>query len=460
MQCRGYDTPETLIFLDPKDYERFDIENNRLVYHRNPEDHRNPFERDRARILHSPFFRSLGGKSQVFGPNQSDFFRTRLTHSLEVAQIGKVLCVEICDKYRKSGLEPALSPWEEVHFCDLVEAVCLAHDLGHPPFGHIGEEALNSIMEDGFEANAQNIRILAKLDTAYPGRLGYTRGVLAGVMKYKIKRSVGNSKFIYNDDWHVIEIACPNWDHDRIIENVSTDNDFSLEVKKSRTLACQIMDLADEITYAGHDIEDVLYTPFLRSGAIESIKNISDDLNILNKIKAEVEIESGKRADNTTLQDHWCQLKGQLIEVISSPSSKEFKIKAHNLRRKHMNLASASCKAERNKNNVWYVTISQDSAIRSALIRWVVVPLVYKDSRLLTLQRKGSKIIKSILLELFDNGSELMPWDYFEKYQSSLTIKDQKRICCDYVCSLTEEYLLRFYQRLFESDRGVLTDFF
>jgi dGTPase len=113
-----------------------------------PKDKRSPFEKDRDRIIHSTAFRRLQGKTQVFGLGGSDFFRTRLTHSLETAQIGKGIAI-FC------GLADT----------DLVEAACLAHDIGHPPFGHTGEGVLKKAMENhgGFEANAQNLRILFRL---------------------------------------------------------------------------------------------------------------------------------------------------------------------------------------------------------------------------------------------------------------------------------------------------------
>lgn len=463
----GYAIPDSLVFLNRADYERLDHEGRKFVFQRNEGDHRNPFERDRARILHSPFFRSLGGKSQIFGPNQSDFFRTRLTHSLEVAQIAKVMAVEICENYRASGCKPELSPWEQLHFCDLVEAVGLAHDLGHPPFAHTGEEALNNVLRDhgniGFEANAQTLRILTRLDKAYPTRPGFTRGVLAGVMKYKIKKSVGLPKFIYDEDWNIVEMTCPWWRHDNRLHHAGSPEEFETQVKKWRTLACQVVDLADEVTYAGHDLEDALHTPLLPRERIEMLSTLTGhpDSDIVKKIQAEVELQSGTVLELPTLQRGWEQLRSRLLGVLRSSAPSEFRSRSHELRRQHMNSACALCRAEKDDEGNWQARISEESALRSSLIRHVIVPLVHHDSRLITLQRKGDRILRAIFEELAkDGGDELFPWDYRDKFASASESHERARICCDFIAAMTEEYALRFYQRLFESDRGVLTDFF
>ena len=462
----SYEIPSSLVFLKEEDYSRLSPDSQEFEYLRNEGDHRNPFERDRARIVHSAHFRSLAGKTQVFGPNQSDFFRTRLTHSLEVAQIAKAMTIQICEQYRQSTKRQALTPWEQVHLCDLVEAICLAHDIGQPPFGHTGEDALHQKARDlggeGFEANAQSLRVLTRLDTAYPGRPGFTRGVLAGVMKYKIKSNEGLPKFIYDQDWKIVKRACPSWQHDITREEFIDDKEFQEAVKKARTFPCQIMDLADEITYAGHDIEDVVFTPLLRHGAIVSITDVLSHIDdeIMRKIQQDVELQSGGSISSDRLPEHWDKLKSRIQDVLQSPSERDFRSAAHLLRREHMNLASSSCTAVKDADKNWTIRISQDAAIRSALIRYVVMPLVYKDSRLVTLQLKGSRIIKRLLEELASNGEDILPVGYREMLTSARNTEERIHVCCDFIAGITEEYSLRLYRRLFESERGVLTDFF
>jgi dGTPase len=148
-------------------------------------DDRNQFETDRSRIIHSASFRRLQGKTQVFVVGKGDFYRTQLTHSLEVAQIAKGIAI------RNGG------------HTDLVEAISLAHDLGHPPFGHSGEDELKKLMSEfgGFEANAQNVRLLTliKKKTHEHDGLSLTRATLDGQLKYKVTFSTGAAKFCYDD---------------------------------------------------------------------------------------------------------------------------------------------------------------------------------------------------------------------------------------------------------------------
>ena len=220
----------------PQDYTSEDAQ--RWVAEAAKSPSRTEFERDRGRVLHSAALRRLGAKTQVLGPEIDDFIRTRLTHSLEVAQVGRSLGKNL-------GCDP-----------DIVETACLCHDLGHPPFGHNGERALDEVSQSigGFEGNAQTFRLLTRLEPkrvapdGKPAGLNLTRATLDAVIKYPWLAGEGplradgtpTKKFnVYPDDAPLFE-----WAHG--------------EHGTSKCVEAQIMDLSDDIAYSVHDGEDAV----------------------------------------------------------------------------------------------------------------------------------------------------------------------------------------------------------
>lgn len=228
-------------------YESFDTD--RWWQEEPKHSHRTAFERDRARVVHSSALRRLGAKTQVLGPGTDDFVRTRLTHSLEVAQVGRELGKTL-------GCDP-----------DIVDAACLSHDLGHPPFGHNGEAALDyaAMGIGGFEGNAQTLRLLTRLepkaftDTGDPVGLNLTRASLDATIKYPWRavdaplRTDGSRspKFgVYESDLEVFEWVRQHAPAERLC------------------IEAQVMDLADDVSYSVHDLEDGIVGGWIPAGAL------------------------------------------------------------------------------------------------------------------------------------------------------------------------------------------------
>ena len=199
---------------------------------------RTAFQRDRDRIIHSIAFRRLRSKTQVFVAPEGDHYRTRLTHSLEVAQIGRVIA-------RALGLDE-----------DLTEALCLAHDIGHPPFGHAGEDALDSALTQhgGFDHNAQTLRTLMRLESPYCTHEGLNLSweVLEGLAK------------------HNGPVEAPHW------ALAELDADFALELDQWPSLEAQVAAVADDIAYDNHDIDDGLRAGFLELDDLLTLDFIAD----------------------------------------------------------------------------------------------------------------------------------------------------------------------------------------
>ena len=241
---------------------------------------RSHFERDRARVLHSAAFRRLATKTQVHTAGSDDFLRTRLTHSLEVAQISREMGARL-------GCDP-----------DVVDVAGLAHDLGHPPFGHNGEHALDGVAEScgGFEGNAQTLRVLTRLEAKVPGAgLNLTRASLDATSKYPWQRKPHNRKFgVYADDAPVFE-----WIR------------RGAPAGERRCLEAQVMDWADDVAYSVHDVEDGVH------GGYITLRTLIDDASERSALCADV---AGSYSDEslTVLEDQLGMLLAD--EVVTAAS--------------------------------------------------------------------------------------------------------------------------------------------
>jgi dGTPase len=277
--------------------------------------HRGDFARDRARVLHSSALRRLGAKTQVVGPGDDDFTRTRLTHSLEVAQVGRELAEQV-------GCDP-----------DVVDTACLAHDLGHPPFGHNGEVALAEAASGigGFEGNAQTLRLLSRLEpkvvdarTGRPAGLNLTRASLDAATKYpwgagQDPRGATGKFGVYADDAEVFAWLRSGAPAGR------------------QCLEAQVMDLADDIAYSVHDVEDAVVTGRTDLGQLALEENrarlgvavrrqvpdatddeVSESLDALATTRGWIEGFDGTRGALSCLKDLTSQLIGRFCLAVQA----------------------------------------------------------------------------------------------------------------------------------------------
>jgi dGTPase len=260
------------------------------------EPYRSDFRRDYARLVHSAAFRRLNGKTQLFPGIESDFFRNRLTHSLEVAQVAKSIAIKLNHEYSFFKDRPIDT--------DLVEIAGLAHDLGHPPFGHNGELALDRCMIEsgGFEGNAQTLRILARLEkkaTSDKSGNGVTPDgedlrfgldlcmrTMASVLKYdrpipkrrSLETYAHPEKGYYESEAEIVQ---------QIKEQVLRGAPFE---GKFKTIECQIMDVADDIAYSTYDLEDAF-----KAGLLTPMDLLAAPKRLLEKVVAEVNRGGGWR---------------------------------------------------------------------------------------------------------------------------------------------------------------------
>jgi len=423
-------------------YGAFDIE--RRSGTASGEDYRTPFQIDRDRVLHTPTFRRLQNKTQVFWSGEYDFYRTRLTHSLEVAQIGKSICY-----WLKSRPESGLA---DDFFIDpdLVEAICLSHDLGHPPFGHAGEKTLNHLMAEhgGFEGNAQTLRLLSeRIFSAKRTGMNPTRAFLDGVLKYKtlwteLKKDDGSrpkNHFIY--------------DHQHVeLDWAMGGNDFPIELEPGPTrdsfksIECQIMDWADDTAYSLNDLSDSVRAGFLNIEKIESWAN-----------KRGESFETG-----TPL--------GKLIEAIRRRAVDPFVgsrigkyIQAARLET-DVNFLSGLTNRYR-----YRLTVDPEIKAESALFKKLAFEVVFLSPQLKQLEHKGSRMLRQLWDVLGEryitkNGKidgqdfQLLPADTAAEIEAGADEAARARLICDFLAGMTDGYAARTYKRLFMPDFGSIGD--
>tara|TARA_B110000116_G_scaffold272306_1_gene296470 strand:- start:393 stop:1766 length:1374 start_codon:yes stop_codon:yes gene_type:complete len=430
-------------------------------------DHRDPFQRDRARILHSASFRRLQSKTQVMGSGQSDFYRTRLTHSLEAAQIGSGITAQL--RYNHPQLSNELFPNTD----SLIETICLAHDIGHPPFGHGGEIALNYMMRDhgGFEGNGQTLRIVARLETfSEHFGMNLTRRTLLGLMKYpqlietlskESKPSIATNfrqlksyewhppKGLYSDDQDIIDwILAPLSKIDRALfqsktgqssnlENISVEDTNKHYKTRFKSLDCSIMELADDIAYGIHDLEDAIVTKVVNRDDFER-----EVIKKLQKIDDAWLQEYSETLTEKLFSDHHHLQKdaiGGLVNYLITA------IKLTDLNEQDdINFSEPLLR--------YNATLSASTAEALKIFKDFVYFYVIRLTSLQRLEYRGQQIVMELFEALSSDPNRLLPSNSAKRWQQAVdTQQNSQRIIADYIAGMTDDYATRLYQSLFNA---------
>jgi dGTPase len=398
-------------------------------------DDRTPAQRDRDRVLYSSAFRRLAEVTQVVSPLGGHLVHNRLTHSLRVAQVGRRLAEKLIKRIPEST--SALDP-------DVVECACLAHDIGHPPFGHCSEEKLNDLAKDfgGFEGNAQSFRILTELafrSEDYRG-LDLTRASLAAVLKYPWLRGENAS---YPKKWGAYE-------------SERRDFGFALEVApgaNARTLEAELMDWADDVTYAVHDIED-----FYRAGRVP--------LNLLAKVRDPRERQRffanvfERRKGKPSFANNQDALKEAFTDVMllfpiedayTGERSHRAALRSFtgNLIGRYINAISLT-----KTNGVWGVTRDTNLEMEVTMFKELIWTYIIEAPSLATQQHGQRKIVEDLFDIYAEAASKEETWALFPDYYRERLevcgsdIGKMNRVCIDLIASLTEGQAIAMHGRL------------
>ncbi|MCZ6529646.1 MAG: deoxyguanosinetriphosphate triphosphohydrolase [Chloroflexi bacterium] len=339
--------------------------------------YRTAFQRDRDRILHTTAFRRLEYKTQVFVITEGDYYRTRLTHTLEVSQIGRTLARAL------GGNE------------DLVEAISLAHDLGHPPFGHSGELTLSRLMADhgGFDHNKQSLRIVTNLERRYPdfSGLNLTWEVREGIVKHETEYDVSDAE--------------------------------GYEPDKRGHLAAQIANVADELAYTAHDLDDGLHSDLISIGQLKGIS--------LWEMTRESIDWTTNELDELTRHRLIRRLIG--LEVSALLEATQQRIEG---------LHSVEALQLLDHNVVGY---SDDFVTMNQQMKDFLYANMYQHYRVVRMQTKAERFIEE-LFNAYVEKPEILPKKVQERIQSG----ELYRTICDYLAGMTDRFALKEYSRLFD----------
>ena len=398
-------------------------------------DYRTPFEINRDRIIHTSAFRQLQSKTQVFLSGEYDFYRTRLTHSIEVSQIGRSICAALRRRSPHLGADFYIDD-------HLVEAACLAHDIGHPPFGHAGERTLHRIMKPwgGFEGNAQTLRMLTETIFTETGRgMNPCRAFLDATLKYKTlygELTEAENHFLYNSQDQYLDWALGGQDFPPELPP-GDDRDAC------KSIECQIMDWADDTAYSLNDIADGYNAGFLTLEAVERWTGRQElppaEAGLMEKLLASI--------------------REQRLEVMLRVRIGDF-INACHLEPDTNFLTGSS------RRYAWKLVVDPGARAEAKLYKKLALHLVFRSRQLQQLEHKSDVMLSQLMTALLDRYATGKSASEFrllrESEEAALNREETEagraRLVCDAVARMTDGAATRLYRRLFDAEFRSITD--
>ena len=348
---------------------------------------RSPFQRDRDRIVHSRAFRRLEYKTQVFINHEGDHYRNRLTHTIEVSTISRTIARALCLNE------------------DLVEVIALAHDVGHPPFGHAGEVVLNEMMQDegGFEHNLQSLRIVEKLEKKYPHFHGLN-------LTWEVRESIIKHR--------------SSFDQPSIVKKYN--------IHQSPLLEAQIVDFSDEIAYTSHDLDDGLLSEIIHEKQLKNIPLWSD---LYHKV-----CQKHPRLD-AELKRYYV-VRNIIDLLVSDLVHQSYK----NILFSHVK------KAEDVKNHPdFLIGFSTKVSKGNQMMKKFLLENLYQHKKVISINRKAATVIRDIFQYFLDHPDKLS-----KSTRRKTRKRSFKRVICDYIAGMTDRYAIYLHQQLFPGKKGRL----
>lgn len=438
---------------------------------------RSPFRRDYARLIHCAAFRRLQGKTQLFAGLESDFFRNRLTHSHEVAQIAKSIALKLnATRLQETPLD-----------LDLIELAGLAHDLGHPPFGHTGEHVLDELMrrQGGFEGNAQTLRILCRLEKKLDDQErqlvrdvpiwyadGEDRAVglnlcsrsLAAILKYDQtipRRRLAKEKLVkghYASERGVVE---------KVWEDVLGDLSTEERGRPRKVIECEIMDIADDIAYSTYDLEDAFKAGLLipldllspsEKVARDVAERVAEELEspatpkdvtaVLRRLLGAFAEPRTTRQEDEELADWYGRELIHSYRASRATAESGFLRTAFTSELVNRFVEAVDVEVDVRRPQLSRITVRAEERREVAVLKHLTYVLLIQSPRMRLVSHRSAQMIREIFHALSSReGRNLLPPDVAERHRQAPATQ-KKRVICDYVAGMTDRYAVEFYARV------------